>query len=240
MNSNSSGGKLEAFFTGKGFYIVLFLCAAVIGISAWMMAAGERTMEKDLKDSEHQKLDQHRVETVILPTQPSTEPVDELYEEPVEVMAEPVEEQVPVMAEEVKPVDGAYLWPLTGEIERSHSPDVLGYDVTMRDWRNHEGMDILAPLGTTVYASHAGTVESVEQDDLMGTVVTVSHGDGTRTVYANLADTPAVKAGDQVELGAVIGAVGDTALCEVGQGTHLHFSITMDGASVDPLRYLPG
>ena len=83
-------------------------------------------------------------------------------------------------------------------------------------------------------------VESVEQDDLMGTVVTVSHGDGTRTVYANLADTPAVKAGDRVELGAVIGAVGDTALCEVGQGTHLHFSITMDGASVDPLRYLPG
>ena len=46
MNSNSSGGKLEGFFTGKGFYIVLFLCAAVIGISAWMMAAGERTMEE--------------------------------------------------------------------------------------------------------------------------------------------------------------------------------------------------
>ena len=29
MSSNSSGKKLEGFFTGKGFYIVLFLCAAV-------------------------------------------------------------------------------------------------------------------------------------------------------------------------------------------------------------------
>ena len=45
MSSKSSGKKLEGFFTGKGFYIVLFLCAAVIGLSAWMMAAGNETME---------------------------------------------------------------------------------------------------------------------------------------------------------------------------------------------------
>ena len=43
-SSNSSGKKLEGFFTGKGFYIVLFLCAAVIGVSAWMKAAGNETM----------------------------------------------------------------------------------------------------------------------------------------------------------------------------------------------------
>ena len=48
MSINSSGRKLEGFFTGKGFYIVLFLCAAVIGVSAWMLAAGNETMENDL------------------------------------------------------------------------------------------------------------------------------------------------------------------------------------------------
>ena len=41
-------------------------------------------------------------------------------------------------------------------------------------------------------------------------------------------------------IGAVIGSIGDTALCEVGQGTHLHFAVTVDGAGVDPLAYLPG
>ena len=46
MSIYSSGRKLEGFFTGKGFYIVLFLCAAVIGLSAWMMAAGNETMDK--------------------------------------------------------------------------------------------------------------------------------------------------------------------------------------------------
>ena len=45
MNSKSSGKGLEGFLMGKGFYIVLFLCAAVIGLSAWMMTAGNETME---------------------------------------------------------------------------------------------------------------------------------------------------------------------------------------------------
>ena len=39
--------------------------------------------------------------------------------------------------------------------------------------------------------------------------------------------------------GDVIGAVGATALCESGQGTHLHFAIYVDGSCVDPLIYLP-
>ena len=47
MNNSSSGRKLERFFTGKGFYIVLFLCAAVIGVSAWMMTAGNVTMSDE-------------------------------------------------------------------------------------------------------------------------------------------------------------------------------------------------
>ena len=37
------GESLEAFFAGKGFYIVLFLCVAVIGVSAWAMLTGKGT-----------------------------------------------------------------------------------------------------------------------------------------------------------------------------------------------------
>ena len=76
MSSNSSGKKLEGFFTGKGFYIVLFLCAAVIGVSAWMMAAGNETMD-DLSKANDVSLENRRVETIILPpeTGNETEPV---------------------------------------------------------------------------------------------------------------------------------------------------------------------
>ena len=45
MNSSSSGKSPEKFLTGKGFYIVLFLCAAVIGVSAWVMATGNEAMK---------------------------------------------------------------------------------------------------------------------------------------------------------------------------------------------------
>ena len=43
----SFGESLEAFFAGKGFYIVLFLCVAVIGVSAWAMLTGKGTDVED-------------------------------------------------------------------------------------------------------------------------------------------------------------------------------------------------
>ena len=82
-------------------------------------------------------------------------------------------------------------------------------------------------------------VSRVWQDDLYGTMVSVDHGDGVTTVYANLAEMPAVQVGDWVEAGSVIGAVGTTALCEVGQPAHLHFAVTVDGRNADPMEYLP-
>ena len=245
MNSKSSGGRLEAFFAGKGFYIVLFLCAAIIGVSAWMMAAGERTMAEDISKMNRESLENHRVETVILPpeqeeAQPAMAPETQVTR-PESELPEPGEtDEVWREGDVIEAAAPVYAWPVEGQVERYHDSSVLTYDTTMRDWRTHEGIDIMAPLGETVTAAHAGSVESIVQDDLYGTVLTVSHGDGGRTVYANLAEVPAVSVGDWVEPGDVIGAVGATALGESGQGTHLHFAVTVDGAAVDPLDYLPG
>ena len=241
MNSKSSGKGLEGFLMGKGFYIVLFLCAAVIGLSAWMMTAGNETME-DLKSSEL-NLNNTRVETVLITPdvqapraevmaipEPTAAPVAEITEEAV----------LPVWAEEEDTADmSETIWPVEGEIERLYDVDHLHYDVTMRDWRTHDGLDILAPLGQTVCAAMPGVVRFVQDDGFYGTFVTVDHGDGTCAVYANLASMPAVSVGDRVQAGDVIGAVGTTALCEIGQGTHLHFAVFLDGESVDPLDYLP-
>ena len=242
MNSKSSGKGLEGFLMGKGFYIVLFLCAAVIGLSAWMMTAGNETME-DLAGIDV-NLNNYRVETVLITPdvqapkvevmaipEPTAEPVIEEIEEPA----------LPVWAEEeeVLPDMSVTVWPVEGELERLYDVDHLHYDVTMRDWRTHDGLDIQAPLGQTVCAAMPGVVRFVQDDGFYGTFVTVDHGDGTCAVYANLASMPAVSVGDWVQAGDVIGAVGTTALCEIGQGTHLHFAVYLDGESVDPLDYLP-
>ena len=244
MNSNGSGARLERFFNGKGFYIVLFLCAAVIGVSAWMMAAGNETMSKDALQTSVNTSEERRVETVIIPARPQKEALQpELEAEAPAVSDEGPAEAAPVDQIDSVPVEAAapvFGWPLSGELDRGHSGDRLIYDVTMQDWRSHEGIDILAEPGAVVQASCAGTVESVRQDDMLGTVVTIVHADGSRTVYANLEDSPAVSQGQWVEAGQAVGAVGRSALCEIGQPSHLHFAIHVNGHDVDPCDYLPG
>ena len=249
MNSRGSGKKLEGFFTGKGFYIVLFLCAAVIGVSAWMMATGNETMENDPVRNNSVNLDDKRVETVIVPAQSGTAETGALEADAPEVNTEglaenaEVQDSEAVAAVEEQPVVEAaapiYVWPVAGQVERAHSSDTLSYDQTLRDWRTHEGIDIIAELGAPVVAAHSGSVESIVQDSLYGTVVTVSHGDGTRTIYANLAENPPVNVGDWIYCGTTIGSVGSTALCEISQTSHLHFAITVNGTAADPMDYLP-
>lgn len=253
MSSNSSGKKLERFFTGKGFYIVLFLCAAVIGVSAYMMAAGNETMAKDVVTNDDTSVySSKRVETVIIPptsavdtdTADAGSAVPAMKDDaaPTDDTAAQTPESVDTFAkgeaeaEAEAPV--AWLWPVSGSVERGHSETKLTYDVTLRDWRTHSGIDIDAPMGSTVTATRGGIVESVMTDDLYGTVITINHGDGTKAVYANLAPELAVAVNDTVESGYVIGAVGASALAEVGQESHLHFAVTVNGQNVDPLALL--
>ena len=149
MNSKSSGRGLEAFLAGKGFYIVLLLCAAVIGLSAWMAAESE-SMESVMPGNDI-SMEKRRVETIIITPAPAMAP------ERVETMALPdvAEETIANAAEETQEAmeevwqeDASYeepvtLWPVQGEIERLHDVESLHYDVTLRDWRTHEGVDIL-------------------------------------------------------------------------------------------------
>ena len=241
MNSSSSGEWLERFFTGKGFYIVLFLCAAVIGGSVWMMTSGGETGGEELVEVGSSETGVWQGEEEIVPPQVGSLPVfREDPEDTAEVFAEePEEPAAEVFHEEPAPVNPNYAWPLQGELDRLHDPETLHYDETLGDWRTHQGIDILAPLGETVTAAHAGSVESVVKTDLLGTVVTVSHGDGFRTVYANLEENPAVQVGDWVEPGSLIGTVGASALGESSQASHLHFAVTCNGVDQNPLAYLP-
>ncbi len=229
MSRNTSGGGSEQFLTGKGFYIVLFLCAAVIGVSALMIATGKGTMD-EAEDKLTVSTEKHTVSAVTVPAS---------AEDP----ADTAEDTEPAVAEEpAMPVEAAapvYIWPVLGEISRGYSVTALAYDETLRDWRTHCGVDISAGEGTPVTAMRAGTVESVVHDDMLGTVLTVSHGDGVRTVYANLDEATVAAVGAWVNSGDVIGTVGTSALGEIGQASHLHLAVTVNGEYADPMNYLP-
>ncbi len=98
----------------------------------------------------------------------------------------------------------------------------------------HAGMDFTAPLGTEVYSSGDGTIESVNSGLRgMGNYVVINHGFGYSSLYAHL-DSYSVRSGQKVHRGDVIGYVGNTGL---SIAPHLHYEIELNGQNVDPVNY---
>ena len=93
----------------------------------------------------------------------------------------------------------------------------------------HLGIDLGASQGTPVKAAKAGTVNWVQHWDgysksgnqSYGNVVRIAHADGKTTLYAHL-HTIAVRHGQSVNQGQVIGTVGNTGN---SFGAHLHFEV---------------
>lgn len=236
---------------GAGFYIVLLLCLTAAGAAGYGMLFNnhaERTGAQAQAAAAQTVPENAPVFDELDPAGPSLEilePETEKHAEEELAVSAPVQmPSLPVEAAETidEPVEPSaprlVVWPLRGEVLAAFSVDALRYDETMGDWRTHAGLDLAAQPGTQVTAACAGTVRAVEEDPMMGTVVTVDHGDGYVTTYANLQTVPAVKPGDRVTAGQIIGAVGETAIAEAAQPSHLHFAVEKDGDAVDPQRFL--
>lgn len=231
---NEKSGRLDKFLAGKGFYIVLALCVIVIGISSYSLVSQAEPQHTDLDIgmSAAQKVDK--------PQESALPKVNTEAPKAADVPADADIVSAGTMTQDDEwPEQTAWRWPVSGEIERGYTVEALAYDVTMADWRTHDGVDILAQQGEVVVAAGDGEVVSVKQDDLYGTTVVIDHGSGVKTTYSNLAQTPTVSEGDSVKAGDVIGSVGKSAICEIGQGSHLHFAMSRDGESVDPTQYMP-
>ncbi|SMP39514.1 Peptidase family M23 [Desulfonatronum zhilinae] len=98
----------------------------------------------------------------------------------------------------------------------------------------HRGLDIAGPIGTPIYSSAEGRVLSAERDGAYGLTVAIDHGSGIVTLYAHLQQF-AVKAGQKVSRGELIGHMGNTGRTT---GPHLHYEVRLNGIPVDPMRYI--
>lgn len=141
--------------------------------------------------------------------------------------------------EDKKPAKLTFVSPVVGQITKEHSIDTPVFSDTLNEWRVHTGIDISADDGAEVFSAAEGVVSRVYSDPFLGRTVEITHEGGIVSVYSNLASTGiAVKEGDQVGSGALIGVVGDTSLSELADEAHLHFAIKVNGVSVNPLDYI--
>ena len=104
--------------------------------------------------------------------------------------------------------------------------------------KNHPGLDYDGPVGDEIRAAADGTVSAVGYDGPsgFGNLVVIEHGNGRLSRYAHLQSFGAVKAGDCVKAGRVIGKMGNSGLSAT---PHLHFEVHIDGVAVDPMTVLP-
>ena len=99
--------------------------------------------------------------------------------------------------------------------------------------RQHKGVDIAAPRGTTVFAAAEGRVLRIGYDaGGYGNFIELSHPNGMTTLYGHLSRVD-VASGDQIGQGGRIGLVGSTGY---STGPHLHFEVRRDGSQINPTR----
>jgi murein DD-endopeptidase MepM/ murein hydrolase activator NlpD len=101
----------------------------------------------------------------------------------------------------------------------------------------HLGVDYAAPTGTPVWATAAGRVSFVGPRGGAGNAIILDHAGGMSSTYMHLSKfAKGLAVGQRVRQKQVIGYVGMTGLAT---GPHLHFSVRMNGAFVDPLKLKP-
>lgn len=212
--SRMNHDKTKSFFGGRGFYIALVLCLAVVGVAGYLALVQQAEVAREDRD------------TPVV----QQEPVEDIQRAQV---PEPVEETL--KPEELLP---QVCSPLDGTTVTVFSMTELLYDETMADWRTHSGIDIKAEEGDAVKTAADGVVKEVRYDDLMGVTVVITHEDGYETQYSCLQQEPPVEQGKTVKAGDIIGLVGSTASAEADVGPHLHFSVSKDGKVIDPAEYV--
>lgn len=129
-----------------------------------------------------------------------------------------------------------YKWPLTDYTNLS-SLYAGRIDPFTGKPATHSGIDVPAPKGVKILSAKSGVVlTSAYNKGGYGNYVVVDHGNGNTTLYAHMSSR-AVKVGDVVKQGQVLGYVGTTGR---STGNHLHYEIREKNVRIDPVTRYSG
>ncbi len=248
--------NFKRFLDKQGFYIILFICICIIGATAFwtsmdkgnkiQMEEGDPediTQEQEYNNNLNQeavkqsdKVDIKVKDVVIDP--PKGENSDKAEEQPQSLATSNIAKTSTQTVSKPKETSKAVMVkPVEGKILKDFAMDNLLYSRTLKEWTTHPGIDFECELGSEVKAALAGVVEDISEDPLMGIVITIDHGNGLKTRYANLSTKDMVNINQRVEQKQTISGVGRTAAFEILDPPHLHFEVLENGKNVDPKKH---
>lgn len=155
----------------------------------------------------------------------------------------PLPEDVSRIARELKTMEAAYGAFTPEPVSIVFEPPVAGIAsnsfgsrrIFNGEARNpHSGMDIAAPPGTPIVAPAPGTVVLTGDFFFNGQSVFIDHGQGLVTMYCHMSRID-VKEGQRVARGERLGAVGSTGRVT---GPHLHWTVSLNDARIDPALFV--
>lgn len=123
------------------------------------------------------------------------------------------------------------LLPALGHISSGYGPRMSPYAQRIK---MHEGIDIGAPVGTTIVSPADGVITFSGAKPGFGNFVQIDHGYGVETIFGH-ASTLNVKKGQKIVRGDRIATVGNTGY---STGPHVHYEVRVNGTPVDPLYYM--
>ncbi len=99
----------------------------------------------------------------------------------------------------------------------------------------HAGLDVAVMTGTPVLAPGDGVVLDVGDYYFCGKTMFIDHGNGLLSLFCHLSEWDA-RVGDSVRRGQAVARSGATGRAS---GPHLHWSVYLNGTSVEPELFLP-
>ncbi len=138
--------------------------------------------------------------------------------------------------------NGTLSWPMSGDVTQNYGCTGFSWEPPKGDCPNfHNGIDMVAPYGTKVRASGAGTVVYIGWNYADGPdpawIVIIAHSAGLQTWYAHMQPRypGGIRAGSRVSKGQVIGYEGNTGH---STGAHLHWATWFNGDFANPRLFL--
>ena len=220
----------------NGCAIIALLVAVFISRDPFLQWATEQQTVPPLTADDYRNANNQNEEDSSSTPSTQEEPTTEEEPQPQSsATAEPstTQETTDVIAE-TGSEPSVWLPPASGQWDRAYG---YGADPTFEDYRFHKGCDMTLEIGHPVLAAAAGTVADIVTDERWGDVVTIQHGGGFESIYKGITAS-SLAIGQEVAAGDTLGTVTQSPPAEQMQAPHLHFEISLNGTSQNPLDWL--